>query len=433
MLGLAAFGQAEVTDRFPDVRVPVEHGVLVSLLLSQAAMLHDSDSFWTVTRRVYELVRSKPETLETLAGQLGWRLRWSKAIAQAFWASERFTTMLNLANHDEAIVRTVLEACHDIQEGLTKSVLATVRFVANPNIAYETLLANGTASLAEWAVAHGIPEATSLTVPSRNAFAHNDWSIDSGEIVLCELKPPASGPVRLTAEELEDHALAVQEVTLAAFLGIFLAAGTCGIPMPEDDQLVATSASPIARALLAAGGWSEIEVTASETVQVTGQVARRASLTDLAPLAQLFSSSTHMAVRAQTPEGTRFVNINLISFRAWSTEDIEDRKTLAFAQLLHDTLIDGEPVANLSQVRRVVAAVTSRWVIERDDERGVVAVFKKAREVASACGDDELLRAVKTAQGWRHSVLHLGMNRPVSELETYLGWAKIEPDVTMTF
>src|SRR5690606_32026896 len=88
LLGLAAFGQAEVTERLPDVRIPVEHGVLVSLLSSQAATLHDYDSFWAVVTRVHDLVRSNPESLESLVEQHGWRVRWSRAIAQAFWASE---------------------------------------------------------------------------------------------------------------------------------------------------------------------------------------------------------------------------------------------------------------------------------------------------------------------------------------------------------
>jgi len=127
---------------------------------------------------VFDLLAAEPSRLHALVDEPGWRDRWSKSISDAYWSSECFMASMKLAVHDENVVESFLNVCHGLQEGMKKTALASVRFVSNPNQGFEALLASGVGSLGEWAIANGYSEAAALEVPSRNAYAHNDWQIE---------------------------------------------------------------------------------------------------------------------------------------------------------------------------------------------------------------------------------------------------------------
>jgi hypothetical protein len=423
LLDLAALGSSEIETRIPGAIVPLEFGLTGAVVAAQASALFDEDCFWGLARRVFAELQAREDTFSRLVADTAWRADWSRSIARAFWAAERFTLLIARASHDEEAVRTILSLCHDLQEGLTKTVLATLRFVADPNTSYEALLASGPTNLAEWAVAHGMPELGELQIPSRNAHAHSDWRIEDAVVVLCLLKPPKNGPARLTPDELTDHALAVEEVTMALFVAIVTAIAAAGLELPSDEELITSSSGPLATAVLAACGWRDttISTDSPDAVRIDAS-AQSGSVQHFATLGYLFPSAKYLEIGAQIGSRSRSLRLDLSALRAWSDEQHEAVKLLAFMEFLHKSTVDSAPIADQREVRRVVAGITSKWITEKDDHRGVVSVFKKAREVASACHDDELLQALKTAQGWRSSVLN-GVQRPVDQIAIYLSWA----------
>ena len=431
LVGMAGYGVARIAEHFGDLDFEMEHGVLGSLLSAQADVLFDAERFWSLARRVFDSLVGQPARLEALVNEPGWQARWSKSMSDAYWASERSMASMKLAVHDENVVESFLSVCHALQEGMTKTAFASVRFVSNPNQSFEALLASGVGSLGEWGIANDYPEAAALLVPSRNAHAHNDWQIEGDHVVLCALKPPAGGTVSLDSEQLVDHALEVQELTIAVFLGITIAGSVVGVQFPSADRLTGASSQATAAALLAASGWREVALEESsdfERVTVSCERDGPGSITDFVTLTELFPQATKLEVQATTMNGQRDAVIDLEASRMWAAESTEDLKTLAFAQLLHMVSVDAAPVASTSEVRRIVCGVTARWVIERDDERGVVAVFRKARQVAKACADDELSSVVKVAQGWRRTNLR-GGQRSVDELSSFTAWMNLEPSL----
>ena len=108
----------------------------------------------------------------------------------------------------------------------------------------------------------------------------------------------------------------------------------------------------------------------------------------------------------------------------------EPLKLLAFAEFLHNTTVDSTPVASELEVRRIVAAVTSKCITSNDAERTIVTTFRKVRQVAEACNDPQLLRAGKTAQGWRRS-RRQGVQRPVEDIAEFLEWGQLTSTVTL--
>jgi len=248
------------------------------------------------------------------------------------------------------------------------------------------------------------------------------------------LKPPVGGPVSRNSEQLVDHAFELQELTLATFLGITIAGSAVGVNFPDADRLPGGSAQVAAVALLAASGWTEVTVEESADaarVVMTCEKDGEGSIIDFVTLTELFPVAEVLEVKATTINGGREAVVDLEAARMWAAEPAGDLKTLALAQLLHMISVDAVPVASSSELRQVVCGVTAGWVSERDDEHGVVVVFRKARGVAKACGDDELLRSVKVAQGWRRTNLG-GGQRPVDELALYIAWTKLEPSLTAT-
>lgn len=424
ILDLARLGQELAAKRLPGVTVPLELGALASVMSSLAKLFFDEDQFWSVVAWQIEHVKSNQAVFSKLTTTDTWRTRWTKASAQALEAGERLGVLSAAATSDNSSIYAALNFCQDLQEGLAKTVLATTRFLGKDNLDFEAMLAQGVASLANWLRAYGQPAATVFDLPSRNAKAHDDWRVDGREVVLCELRPPASGAVRISVEALEDHLIALAEVTLALHFGIVVAAASLLVILPDDELLLAGAWQPYGTAILRGGGWSDAEISVEddEIVRIRGRVSRRVSISELFSLVSyLPDTATTIEANVTTPNGDRQVSIPIGPLRRYSAENDEIAKSLHFAACAYLSTIDGTPVMSRACLRKVVIVAMSRWVTERDDHAGVVAAFRAARAIATLCDDTELLAELRLAQGWRGSNLS-GLIRDVDELKQFSEW-----------
>ena len=435
ILDLARLGRDLAAKRLPSISFPLELGVSASLMSSFAKLFFDEEQFWSVVAWQVEHVRSNRVTLDKLSQTDTWLAHWTQASAQAIAACERLRVLSAAAKGDEASVYAALDFCHDLQEGLAKTVLATSRLLWKDNRDFEELLADGVKSLADWLRANGQLAAAVFELPSRNARAHRDWLVDGEDVVLCVLRPPSNGAVRISSEELDDHLIALAEVTLALHFGIVVAAASLLVVLPHNEHLIASQWRTYCAAILRGSGWSDADVSieVDKAIHIRGRVSRRVSISELFSLVSyLPDTATTIEAEIATPNGDRRISIPIGPLRRFSTESDEMAKSLHYAACAYLSTIDGTSAMSRACFRKVVVVAMYRWVTEGDDEIGVVAAFKMGRAIATLCNDTELLAELRLAQGWRGSNLS-GLKRDVDELKRFFEWMNAEvvtPDMS---
>ena len=427
ILDLARFGSAAVEARFPGVVVPTQFGASCSVMSAIATLYFDQDQFSATVAWQVALVQANPETVRQLVETASWKANWLQASRQAVAASDRIRTLLSAAADDHASVHAVLDFSHDLQEGLTKTVLASSRIIWRDNVPLVAVLAGGVSTLAEWAAAQSIPGASSLRLPTRNAKAHNDWRLDGEEVVLCELRPPTTGPIRVPLEELVDHVLAITETSLAMHVGLVVGLSSIGVDIPDGEALFEQAWDRYCAAILRGGGWFSATVSmVDETVRIVGAVDRPASLLELVSLMPyLPKSAVLIECDVTTALGNRHVVLPIQTLRAHGDATDETSKGLIFASVLRQSTIDDVPIITQTQFRKVVVVTMSSWVIEPDKAADVSASFKAARLVAASCDDHELVMALRVAQGWRVSRLS-GFKRDIADIQAFTDFMKAQ-------
>jgi hypothetical protein len=423
ILDLAGAGQAWIAARLPGTRVSGATGANVAVLAAVADLYFDSDQFWATVAWQSKLITSQRDAFRTLANDDRWQTEMVRAAELAVDAGFRIGVLSAAATHDRQSAHAVLDLCHDMQEGIGKALIATSRYVWKDNVAFPELLASGVGNLAEWLDSKGVAAASAFSIPSRNAKAHNDWRLEGDAIVLCELRPPDGGPVRLSFDELANHLLEIGQTALALYLGTSLGADALSIEMPVDEQLLAPSWENYCGAILLAGGWSDADVRmGSGIASVSGEADRAVSIVELATLLPYLPSAVNaIDVRVRTPLGQRRAYVTVEPLRQRTNTEVESSRSILFSEFLRRSSIEGRPVIDEAQWRKCVVAAVAPWLVEQSDEHGVSAAFSVAKSSAKACNDELLWKVLRRAQGWRNDRLS-GFRRPVEDLEPFYEW-----------
>jgi hypothetical protein len=434
ILQLARWGQRVAQERFDLATVPYDLGPSLAVSCALATVVFDERLFWEVAVEARKVVTANTAAALALASSPEWRSRWAESAAQVVAAGNRGLVLSRAAASDREAVFAALDYCHDMQEGAIKSLLATLRVVAKPNIPYAGALGSGVRVLSDWYRANGNVDVDLFAVPSRKAKAHNDWRIDGDQVVLCELAPGhlAPGPVRLDGPLLRNHVLAVAEFALALHCGVLVAMRMIGAEPPDTEGILAADWQPYIAALFAGGGWTSVEVAASgDTVSIRGSVGRVASLTEFGAVVPYVPDAFDLMVAdITTSRGRRTLRMPLAPLRALGAAEVSPERELALVACLARTTLDQQPMANRAQVRKVVAHLIAPWIASRDEETRVTRVFRAARTLLSECGDEELVLMVRRAQGWRKSNL-AGITRATDEIQAIFDWGATvlpEPD-----
>jgi hypothetical protein len=333
-------------------------------------------------------------------------------------------------------VYAILDFVHDLQEGLVKAVLATSRVVWRDNRDVDAALADGVPNLVEWAESNGVPASDPFRVPSRNAKAHNDWRIEGDVVVLCELKPPTGGPVRVNADQLVDHGLALAEFSLGLYLGMVLSLGALGIDAPDDSAFLMQAWERTCTAVLVGGGWEQATVSIEAgAVKVEGHVARPVSLVELTSLLPFLPEPvSRVWCEVTTDSGPHRVQFSADLLRAHSEATDELTKTFLFAQFMQACTVDGVAIASKAHFRKAIVVSIAPLITATDvSEHQVSAAFRSARGVAVASGDSDLERALRVAQGWRSARLSQ-FARPIEDIAAFTGFMSAQlPEMRMYF
>ena len=254
--------------------------------------------------------------------------------------------------------------------------------------------------------------------------------------MLCELRPPLGGLRRISVNMLVDHVIAVAECSLAVQFGLVVAAASLQIDLPDSEALVSRAWETYCAALLRAGGWSDAAVTLHEDgeVRIAGRADRVVSIVELASmLPYLPPTSGIIRCNAYTSSGLREVVLAAPPLRAHAGAIDGVEKQLAFATAIRSTTVDGEPIASAEQFRKFVTCALSDSVTDRENQSAVMRAFKAARASAAACGDQELEKAVRVAQGWRSDGL-IGLKRDVEDIRAFIDFSTAKvADIDYTF
>jgi hypothetical protein len=275
-------------------------------------------------------------------------------------------------------------------EGPASTILATIAAVVTGK-PYARLRDDDSGNLIKKLQSAGTgPWIEGLDDAIRNAFAHQDWSLN-GHVV--ELRPGKAGSHSLGLQDLVDLVLRGVESLLALDAAVILAAGSVGIDFGTVDWRTALSLNDenAVRLLLAMAGWHDIDVTIQDdALRVSASAPSTAfSVGILGALAGVLRptiESIHISVqladgRTRSLEGLTFL------VRAMQGAQTEDEKGIAMVELLHGFRLDEKPIANRAYVRRWSTALILRALQSPLGE--AIKILRPVRELARRLEDEE--------------------------------------------
>ena len=370
--------------------------------------MSDRDSFWSNVADHHEFLSSHRDTILEIIESESFRERLVATREDALVAAHRVAMMGDAETLRQGVTE-LLEQGHQLVEQSLKLHLGLVSACISRK-SFEQTQAQDVSVHVDIA-AHNLPQVTtSMSIPIRNAMGHRDYGItDDGRIELSPARATAQGrsPMVVSQEELCDavseiaEACAIMEMSLLVLVG-------------DRLEQASVAYSSFAVRTMAEGflGWIDVVVESShDEILLSARCLRRIRHAELTLLACLsLEGRAKLRLRLQDIDlGSHEVVVPVDKFIRWSGTAEGTLKTVAFLDLLRNTMVDGRSIVHDGYTSKCVAVRVMECLADKSmafpDLRAELVVW---RDAATEWSNPRLAKAIAAAIGWRAGAPHSG-------------------------
>jgi hypothetical protein len=392
ILGTDAYGREILHRRLGTFSCHPGRGVMVAMIDCVAEWLFDAERFWRVTTSHLQWASGFRPVAGEVLNDPAWRTDWERHSVDAVGAAHRLAVLLAMAGPKEDRIHALLGYAHHLQEGICKFLIASSQRLENQSISIDAIQANGLFNLTEWMRSRVGDLADPFDTPSRAAFAHNDFRVDQDRVVLCPLKPPKGGPVTLSFEQLEDHALHVVEASLGMTVTFLALSHAFGIELPEPDFLNRLGWEFYVTGPLSAAGWMDVELSIDhKQVMISASLNRSVRMAEfLMSLAFVPAAFDVIVFAVSRKQGDLTVTVPTKALRVYEASS-EDMREVEFILLLSKMQMNGSSLADRDTFRKVISLTALSSASDaKQNVAGVQTRLGRLKAISGALSDEEL-------------------------------------------
>ena len=378
--------------------LPAGIGVVLLHLDIAAESLYDTDRFWSGAGEVYRLAAARPEALLSLFEDASWRRELAMLAVGIRDAGFELQAVSAASSNRRRQIKSLLGVGAHLFEQSAPPLLATVRSLQQRS-AYARERSKEPNTLA-----HEVKQSSlghlliGIDAKIRDADAHGRVELTDDGINFTGTR----GSLTTASDaELVDVILAGLESISLFYWGLMIAMIEAGADPVEIEKL-APAEIPLTdqvKYMLNLAGWQNVEVAIDDGhLEVRGERDEPSSLIVIGSLVPNIPAEVDTARFVRVGEdGEHVAEGRLGPFRAFSEEEDEELKENAFTCASVAWSIDGVPIMDSTQVRKI-SAVRALQAMQAD--RPVGARLRSLRGLldhARAIDDQEMADAMSLA------------------------------------
>ena len=372
------------------------------------ATISDVDTFWRKVVGYHRFLRSHEDGVLEIATSRSFGERLLATREDALIAAHRVAMMGDPETLRQSVTE-LLENGHQLVEQALKLHLGLLAACVSRR-SFEQTQAQDVSALIAVAADHQPQVTTSIGIDIRNAAGHRDYRIaEDGRVELSPGRVNVRGrsPVTVSQEELCDAVICVVEDCAIMETALVI---LCGDRLEQTTQthssfLIRT----IAEGLL---GWQNTVVQSTQDeILVSGRCLRRVKFSELAMLACLpLEGRSRLWLRLQDIDSVEHAIIVPVDrFISWSETAEGTHRTVAFLELLRNTVVDGKAILHEGYTSKCIAVRVMECLADESIAFSELRVeLASWRDAAKAWNHARLAKAIATAIGSRAGAPHSG-------------------------
>ena len=371
-------------------------------------IISDVDTFWRNVVKHHGLLCSHRDTVLGIVESEGFGERLIATREDALIAAHR-VAMMGDAETLRQEVTELLEHGHQLVEQPLKLHLGLLSACVSRKT-FEQTQAQDVSVLLSIAAPHRPHVTMPLSIAIRNAIGHRDYGVaDDGRIELSPARANTQGrsPVTVSQEELSDAVIRIAEDCAIMETALLV---LCGDRLEQtSDAYSSFLVRTMAEGFL---GWTDTVVESThDEILLEGRCLRRVKYAELAMLACLaLEGRDRLRLRLQDIDmEVHEIVVPVDRFVRWSGTAEGTHKTVAFLDLLRNTLVDSHPIMHDGHTSKCAAVRVMQCLADESiafpDLRVELAAW---RDAAKEWKHQSLAKAIATAIGWRAGAPHSG-------------------------